>query len=449
MTPKAAGRLRDLGVLTPAETSAAIKQSGAGTRTTASVAPSGAGAGTAAPSLATDAGTQVVSHDVQDGERVVHPNFGNAPGTIEQVGNDLYYDSNGDGVADVVWQNAHLSADGYVTAGAPPPGAGGERPGAGGAQPGDGAGTNGAPMPVADDAETHDFSDREDGQQVAGIDHNITSRDQTQQIGNDLYIDSDGDGAADLIMRNAHLKPDGRIVAGPPPGADGGLLVGAEPGSGDQLVGGQPTDGAGSGPGLVVDDRTQRADGRDFGGDGQVLDGYVTGGWPPPGHEQVGNSVYIDSDGDGTADVIVDNVHVSADGHLVAGQPGAGGDTAGRPRSGGGGLGGFVSGLLGGGTPAAGSPQQTQGQAAAQPPPAVEFDPDGIIAQLTRLKGQRQRGEIGARQYEDGQLAVLAGVQPNATGVEVGLKFLRYLSGKALITDGPYAVKREEMLAAL
>lgn len=71
---------------------------------------------------------------------------------------------------------------------------------------------------------------------------------------------------------------------------------------------------------------------------------------------------------------------------------------------------------------------------------------DGALAEL---RSRFDQGQIDKRQYESAQLRALSGVTPARAGMVAGLRKLRDLWQRGLITELPYYLKRQEFLDAL
>ena len=87
--------------------------------------------------------------------------------------------------------------------------------------------------------------------------------------------------------------------------------------------------------------------------------------------------------------------------------------------------------------------------AATTAPAASSFNGNDVVVSLQQLKLLRDQGVLTAVEHDNAQLRALADVNPQKSGVEGGLSFLRQLWDQRLITESPYARKRQELLDAL
>ena len=315
-----------------------------------------------------------------------------------------------------------------------------------------------------------------------------------------------------MIVRGAHVNEDGQIISGPPPtdvadgspaqDADGGNAI--DPVSADNNNGLTPEELAG-----YIDEHPDSAI-QDYDGDGDyeaglpidegaavtIEDGYVYVDTDGDGSADIvaaaeyydpeANAIYVpvdpndlnihgdsglinpsygyiseDRDGDGVAerylavdfdwdgvadyvnyehgevfsDVIIrelDYVEASGDGsdfpggtEEIASEEGKRIRTAARLK------------LFGGG-----------GAVLAQSAPAA-LPADDVARALTDLKSLYDKGLLPDSQYEVMQGQALAALDPQATGVEGGLRLLRNFWDQGLINAAPYAAKRQEYLDAL
>ena len=87
--------------------------------------------------------------------------------------------------------------------------------------------------------------------------------------------------------------------------------------------------------------------------------------------------------------------------------------------------------------------------AATAPATNGAMDSSDLVASLEQLKMLREQGVLSVAEHESAQLRALADVNAERTGIEGGLGLLRQLWESELITEAPYAQKRQELLDAL